>query len=92
LTLGPNQKPTKEVTNHQATSGAAGNLDIPALKRQAGIAAITAYALADTSEPVARRQSRAEIEQLLKDTGLSEQMKSEGLWPAWESGKRGRQP
>jgi hypothetical protein len=90
LTLDPNQKPAKGVTNHQTTSDTAGKVDIPALKRQTGIAAITAYALADTSEPIARRQSRAEIEQLLKDTGLSEHMKSQGLWRAWESGERGR--
>lgn len=90
LTLEPNQRPTKKVTNHPATSDAADKVDIPALKRQTAIAAITSYALADTNEPITRRQSRAEIEQLLKDTGLSGQMKSEGLWPAWESGERGR--
>ena len=92
LTLDPNQKPAKNVTNYQPTSDTAGKVDIPELKRQAGIAAITAYALADTSERITQRQSRAEIEQLLKDTGLSEQMKSDGLWPAWESGERGRKP
>ncbi|HEY6903627.1 MAG TPA: M28 family peptidase [Candidatus Acidoferrales bacterium] len=86
LTVEPNQEPTREATNrHQA-----GKAELPMLKRQAGIAAITAYALADTSEPIGRRQSRAEIDQLLKDTGLSGPMKSEGLWPAWESGERGR--
>jgi hypothetical protein len=90
LTLEPNQRPAKNVTNRQATWDTAGKVDIPALKRQAGIAAITAYALADTSEPITRRQSRAEIEQLLKNTSLSRQMKSEGLWPEWESGERGR--
>ncbi|HEV3482743.1 MAG TPA: M28 family peptidase [Candidatus Acidoferrales bacterium] len=90
LTLEPNQKPADEATNHQAASDTASKTDIPALKRQAGIAAITTYALADTSEPITRRQSRAEIEQLLKDTGLSGRMKREGLWPAWESGERGR--
>jgi hypothetical protein len=90
LTLEPNQKSAKEATNNQATSQTAGKMDTPALKRQTGIAAITAYALADTSEPITRRQSRAEIEQLLNDTGLSERMKSEGLWPPWASGERGR--
>lgn len=90
LTLEPNQGPAKEITSQHFTSDQADGVDIPALKRQAGIAAITAYALADTSEPVARRQSRAEIEQLLNDTGLSGQMKSKGLWPAWESGALGR--
>lgn len=92
LTLDPNQKAAKNVTNHQATSDTRGKVDIASLKRQVGIAAITAYALADTREPIALRQSRAEIEQLLKDTGLSQQMKSQGLWPAWKSGERGRKP
>lgn len=90
VTLEPSQKPAKVVTNHQPGSYTASKVDIPALKRQAGIAAITTYALADTSEPITRRQSRAEIEQLLKDTGLNGRMKSEGLWSAWESGERGR--
>ncbi len=90
LTLDPNQEPAKEVTNHQAASDVASKIDIPALKRQTGIAAITAYALADTSEPIAKRQSRAEIGQLLKETGLGDEMKTEGFWRAWESGERGR--
>jgi hypothetical protein len=89
LTLEPNQKPAKEMTNHPTTSGTAGEVDIPTLKRQTGIAAITSYALADSSEPITRRQSRAEIEQLLKDTGLRQEMRSEGLWTEWESGERG---
>ncbi len=86
LTLDPNQK----AANERATGDTFGKADIAALKRQAGVAAITGYALADTSEPIARRQSRAEIEELLKETGLSEQMKSEGFWPAWKGGERGR--
>ena len=49
-----------------ARSDTVGKRIFEALKRQTGIAAITAYALADSNEPIARRQSRAEIEQLLK--------------------------
>jgi len=86
LTLDPNQKPV----NEHATSDVFDKANIAALKRQAGIAAITAYALADTSEPIVGRQSRAEIEQLLKETGLGQEMKNRGFWPAWESGDRGR--
>lgn len=92
LTLDPNQEPANYMLNYHATSDTFDKVDIQALKRQVGIAAITAYALADTSERVAPRQSRAEIEQLMKDTGLGEAMKIEGFWPAWESGERGRQP
>jgi len=90
LTLDPNQEPANYMVNYHATSDTFDKVDIPALKRQVGIGAITAYALADTSERIAPRQSRAEIEQLMKDTGLGEEMKIEGFWPAWESGERGR--
>jgi hypothetical protein len=62
------------------------------LKRNAAIAAVTAFGVAERAEPVGPRQSRAEINSLLKTTGLDEQMKNAGLWPLWESGKRGRLP
>ena len=63
---------------------------ISELKRHAAIAAVTAYALADAQGPIAARQSREQVEQLLKNTGLDQQMKAAGLWAAWESGERGR--
>jgi len=62
------------------------------LKRHVAIAAITAYALADAPQRIGPRQSRAEVEQLMKDTGLEQEIKREGLRPAGESGERGRQP
>jgi carboxypeptidase Q len=92
LTLDLNQEPANYMLNYHATSDTFDKVDIPALKRQVGIAAITAYALADTPQEIARRQSRPEIEQLLKDTSLGEEMKIEGFWPAWKSGERGREP
>ena len=91
-TLEPIQEPGNYVLNYHASSDAFDKVDIPALKKQVGIAAITAYALADAKEPIALRQSRAEIEQLLNETGLAEEMKVEGFWAAWASGERGRQP
>jgi Zn-dependent M28 family amino/carboxypeptidase len=90
LTLDPREKPANTMLRDRATAATLGKADIAALKRQVGTAAITAYALADTSEPLAQRQSRAEIEQLLKSTGLSEEMMIKGFWPAWKSGERGR--
>jgi len=60
------------------------------LKRHVAIAAVTSYALADAEERIGPRQTRAGIEQLMKDTGLDQQMKQEGLWSAWQSGERGR--
>ena len=67
-------------------------INIEDLKRNTAIAAVTAFGVAERAEPVGRRQSRAEIELLLKTTGLDEQVKNAGLWPLWESGKRGRLP
>lgn len=71
----------------------AGTLDpatVVELKRHVAIAAVTAFALADREERIGLRFVRARIEQLLKDTGLDQQMKQAGLWSAWEKGERGR--
>ena len=59
------------------------------LKRNTAIVAVTAFGVAERAEPLGPRQSRAEIETLLKATGLDEQMKIAGLWPLWESGTAG---
>jgi len=67
-------------------------IDIAELKRHVAIAAVTAYALADNPERIGPRQSRAQIEQLLNDTGLADKLKSEGVWPQGESGQHGRLP
>lgn len=67
-------------------------VDIQELKRNTAIAAVTAFDIAERAEPLGPRESRAEIETLLKATRLGEQMKSSGLWPLWESGQRGRLP
>jgi len=91
LTLDPHEKSANHTPlGHAAAADTLGRAGVAALKREAGIGAITAYALADTIEPVAKRQSRGEIEQLLKNTGLGEKMKIEGFWPEWKSGERGR--
>ncbi|HKV03633.1 MAG TPA: M20/M25/M40 family metallo-hydrolase [Candidatus Acidoferrales bacterium] len=92
LTLDPNQEPANYMLNYHATSDTFDKVDIAELKKQTAIAAITAYALADREERIASRQSRPQIGQLLKETGLEEEMKIEGFWPSWESGDRGRQP
>jgi len=67
-------------------------VDIQELKRNTAIAAVTAFDIAERAEPLGPRQSRGEIESLLKTSGLEQQMKTAGLWPLWESGERGRMP
>jgi peptidase M28-like protein len=73
-------------------SNSLGKINIEELKHNAAIAAVMAFGAAERAEPIGLRQSRAEIESLLKTTGLDEQMKNAGLWPPWESGERGRLP
>jgi hypothetical protein len=67
-------------------------LDVPELKRNTAIAAVTAFGIAERTAPLGPRQSRADIGALLKASGLEQQMKTAGLWPLWESGERGRLP
>lgn len=69
-----------------------GNVDIGDLKRNAAIAGVTAFDIAEDLAPLGPRLSHAEIEALLKQTGLDEKMKAAGIWPQWESGQLGHQP
>jgi hypothetical protein len=82
---------TRQDAGSEVHSGPLEAAVITELKRHAAIAAVTAYALADGDGRIAARQSRPEIEHLLKNTGLDQQMKAANIWPAWESGERGRQ-
>lgn len=89
--LSPIRASAQNLPNDKAGSGIdEDGADIRELKRESAIAAIAAYALADRPERTASRQSRAEIEQLLEETGLAEQMKKDGSWREWQSGQRGR--
>ncbi len=53
------------------------------------IAAALVWGLANTPQRPARRQTRAEVEELLRSTRLDEQMKAFGQWASWVSGERG---
>jgi len=73
-------------------SRALDELDIQQLKRNTATAAVTSFGVAERAEPLGPRQSRAEIESLLKTTDLEDQMKIGREWSLWESGQRGRLP
>jgi acetylornithine deacetylase/succinyl-diaminopimelate desuccinylase-like protein len=81
---------TPEIAPNRSNS--LGKVNIEGLKRNTAIAAVTAFGVAERAEPIGPRQSRAEVESLLKTTGLDERMKNAGLWQPWESGERGRLP
>jgi carboxypeptidase Q len=87
-----NQDVANYMLNYHAASDTFDKVDFAELKKNVAIAAITAYALADAPARIGHRQTRAEVEQVLTDTGLEDSLKAEGAWPAWEKGERGRQP
>lgn len=91
-TLVANQEPANYMLNYHAASDTFDKVDIARLKRQVAISAVTVFALADAEERIGARQSRAEIERLLRETGLGEEMKEAGFWPLWQSSERGREP
>jgi hypothetical protein len=89
-TLTANQAPANYMLNYHAVSDTFDKVDIAQLKRHVAIAAVTAYALADREQRIGPRQSRAEVDQLLKDDGLDRNASLK--WSLWQSGARGRQP
>ena len=67
-------------------------VNIADLKRNAAIVAVTAFGIAERAAPPGPRQTRAEVESILRTQGLDSQMSYAELWPLWVSGKRGRAP
>jgi hypothetical protein len=91
-TLVANQEPANYMLNYHAQSDTFDKVDIAELKKHVAIAAVTAYALADREDRIGPRQSRAQVDQLLQDTGLAKAMQDQNVWPLWQKGERGRQP
>ncbi len=67
-------------------------INIADLKNNIAVVAVTAFGIAERADPIGPRQTRTEIETLLKTTGLDTRMKNAGIWADWESGQRGRLP
>jgi hypothetical protein len=91
-TLMANQDEANYLPNYHAASDTFDKVDLRELKLHTMIAALTAWGIADRTEPLGKRLSRAEMEALMKETGLDQQMKALGYWEAWQSGARGRKP
>ncbi len=90
-TLVANQEPANYMVNYHAASDTLDKVDIREVKLNAAIIGITAFGIAEIPERFGPRQSRAEIEAMLKESGLADQLKLVGVWPMWEKGVRGRQ-
>jgi carboxypeptidase Q len=91
-TLVANQEEANYLPNYHAASDTLDKVDIRELKLHTTLAALTAWGIADRVEPLGKRLSRAELDVLVKETGLDQQLKLLGYWDAWQSGTRGRKP
>ena len=91
-TLVANQEEANYLPNYHAASDTLDKVELRELELNTAVAALTAWGLADRPAPVGKRLSRAELETLMKESGLDQQMKSMGFWPDWQQGTRGRQP
>ncbi|HXU71768.1 MAG TPA: M28 family peptidase [Polyangia bacterium] len=89
-TLVANQEGAPYLPDYHAESDTFDKVDLRELHANVAIAGALTWALADRAEPAAPRQNRAEVEALLKATGLDTQMRVFGLWSGFESGARGR--
>ena len=87
-----NQEISDYLANYHAASDTFDKVDQREMKLNTVIAALTAWGIADRTEPIGKRLSRAELDILVKETGLGEQMKTLGYWEQWRSGARGRKP
>jgi carboxypeptidase Q len=91
-TLVANQEVGSYLQNYHAASDTFDKVDVRELKLNTVLAAVTAWGIADRPEPIGKRQSRAEIEALLKETGLDKELQASDMWKDFQSGARGRQP
>jgi carboxypeptidase Q len=91
-TLFANQEPANYMLNYHSASDTLDKVDLRELKLNTAIIGVTAFGIAETAERFGPRQSRAEIEAMLKQTGLDRQLQMVGVWKQWQSGARGRQP
>lgn len=78
--------------NYHATTDTFDKVDVPQLKKHVAEAAVLSFVLADRTEPIGPRLSRAQIEETMHETHLDQEMKGMGMWDEWATGKRGRQP
>ena len=90
-TLVANQDPANYMLNYHAASDTFDKVDIAELKKHVALAAIATFGIADLPQRLGKRQSRAEIEALMKETGMDQQMKQMEFQELWENGTRGRE-
>lgn len=84
-----NQEPATYGPNYHAASDQLHECDVRQVRLNGAITAAVTWGFAQMDAPWGR-QAAAEVQRLIESTDLGEQMKSFGLWEAWERGERGR--
>ena len=75
--------------DYHAESDVFERVDAREARANAAIAAAVVWGLADSPDRLGRRQSRAEVETLIQESGLEPVMKAFGQWEDWKAGRRG---
>lgn len=91
-TLVANQDPANYMQNYHAMSDTYDKVDVVNLRQEVAEAAAMVVGIANAPQRFGTRQNRAQVAQLLRSTHLEDTMKLNGVWAAWQSGQRGRQP
>jgi Zn-dependent M28 family amino/carboxypeptidase len=89
VNLVANHEPHNYGPTYHAESDTFDKVDLRQLRLNAAIVAAVAYGYA-TLDIGWERQSRADLEELMRSSDLGEQMRSMGLWDSWEARQRGR--
>jgi carboxypeptidase Q len=84
-----NQDPVPYLPDYHGESDVFDMVDQREAKRSAAIAGVLVWGLAENAARPAARQTRAQVEKLLKETKLDDQMKAFEQWEDWQNGKRG---
>ena len=85
-----NQEEYNYLLNYHAMSDTFDKVDLAQLKKHVAEAAGLTIGLANAPTRPGERLHHAQIEQTFRETHLDEQLKTFGMWDAWETGKLGR--
>ncbi len=85
-----NQETARYLADYHAESDTFDKVDLETARRNAAVAAAATLGLANGPDRIGPRQTRSQVEELLKTSKLDAQMKVYGIWGEWESGDRGR--
>jgi carboxypeptidase Q len=83
------QDPIPYLPDYHAESDTFDRVNQKEEKATEAVAAVLLWSFAESLERPAKRQSRVEVEKLLRDTKLDQQMQAFGQWEDFKSGKRG---